>query len=89
MREVSASPVMAHYLSFAGNTAFAEGGKHPDENYAREVMQLFTIGLHELNMDGTASTHQSHPPPFYNAKNVAARFILHVFEGPADGDGNT
>ena len=54
LKEVSASPLMAHYLTFLGNRAFdTSGGKYPDENYAREVMQLFTIGLWELNMDGT------------------------------------
>ena len=45
---------MAQYLTFLGNKGFAtSGGKYPDENYARELMQLFTIGLWELNMDGT------------------------------------
>lgn len=53
MREVSASPVMGGYLSFIGNKAFAMSGSYPDENYAREVMQLFSIGLYELNLDGT------------------------------------
>ena len=54
LREVSASPLMAEYLTFLGNKAHAtSGGKFPDENYARELMQLFTIGLWELNADGT------------------------------------
>ena len=53
LREVSASPLMGRYLTFIGNKAHAETGKFPDENYAREIMQLFTIGLYALNMDGT------------------------------------
>lgn len=52
MREVSYSPMMAEYLSFRGNRAFHVAKAFPDENYARELMQLFTIGLVELRTDG-------------------------------------
>jgi cullin-associated NEDD8-dissociated protein 1 len=44
MREVSYSPVMGTYLTFMYNKALDFGGTYPDENYARELMQLFTIG---------------------------------------------
>ncbi len=37
----------SYVLKKSGNKAF------PDQNFAREIMQLFTIGLHKLNMDGT------------------------------------
>ncbi len=52
--DVSVSPSMGYYLSHAGNrkTDLATN-RFPDENYAREVMQLFSIGLFELNNDGT------------------------------------
>ena len=54
VRDVSLRPVMGLYLSsFNNRKADPETGFAPDENYAREVMQLFTIGLDELNMDGT------------------------------------
>lgn len=54
LEEVTYSPVMGAYLTYAGNRkADPERGTAPDENYAREIMQLFTIGLHELNKDGT------------------------------------
>jgi uncharacterized protein (DUF1800 family) len=54
MDEVSRSPAMGSYLTFRGNRrASATTGSVPDENYAREVMQLFTIGLVQLNTDGT------------------------------------
>ena len=44
----------AHYLTFVGNRkANPATGAVPDENYARELMQLFTIGLLRLNNDGT------------------------------------
>lgn len=47
-------PAMGWYLNTKGNQkADAATGRVPDENFAREVMQLFTIGLYELNPDGT------------------------------------
>ncbi|KZN64986.1 DUF1800 domain-containing protein [Pseudoalteromonas luteoviolacea] len=54
LESVTLSPVMGVYLSHLGNEK-ADLAKNirPDENYAREVMQLFTIGLDELNLDGT------------------------------------
>jgi uncharacterized protein (DUF1800 family) len=52
LREVSYSPMMASYLTSLKNKAIAFGS-YPDENYAREVMQLFSVGLHRLNPDGT------------------------------------
>ncbi|QIA64028.1 DUF1800 family protein [Vibrio astriarenae] len=51
--EVTRSPVMGHYLTMVGNLPKSETGVNPDENYARELMQLFSIGLEELNMDGS------------------------------------
>lgn len=45
---------MGYYLNTKGNLKEnASTGRLPDENYAREVMQLFTIGLNQLNLDGT------------------------------------
>ncbi len=54
LKEVTYHPSMGVYLSHLNNpkTNVAENIR-PDENYAREIMQLFTIGLFELNMDGT------------------------------------
>ena len=63
LEAVTLSPAMGEYLSLAGsqksNTAT---NRHPDENYAREVMQLFTIGLNQLNTDGSASLNASNQP---------------------------
>lgn len=54
LREVSISPGMGIGLSSYGNRKFDPvTGQRPDENYAREIMQLFSIGLFELNRDGT------------------------------------
>ncbi len=55
LESVSRHPMMGYYLSHLRNQkANASTGRVPDENYAREVMQLFSIGLVELNEDGTA-----------------------------------
>ena len=54
LKAVTWHPMMGHYLSYLGNEkADPKRNQFPDENYAREVMQLFTIGLWELNQDGT------------------------------------
>ncbi len=54
LRDVTYSPTMGNYLSHFNNpkTDTSEN-QHPDENYAREIMQLFTIGLYELHPDGS------------------------------------
>ncbi len=54
LQQVTKHPIMAHYLSYWQNSKIDYGlNTRPDENYAREVMQLFSIGLVELNLDGT------------------------------------
>ncbi len=54
LRDVSLHPIMGAYLSHLRNErSDPSRGRFPDENYAREVMQLFSIGLFELNIDGT------------------------------------
>ncbi|WP_166109772.1 DUF1800 domain-containing protein [Pseudoalteromonas sp. Z9A5] len=55
LEDITLSPIMGTYLSHLGNEKADDAlNIRPDENYAREVMQLFTIGLEELNQDGTA-----------------------------------
>jgi uncharacterized protein (DUF1800 family) len=57
LETVSRHPMMGVYLtSLRNQKADARTGRVPDENYAREVMQLFSIGLVELNEDGSART---------------------------------
>ena len=52
--EVSLHPMMASYLTHYNNPkTIAASNIYPDENYAREIMQLFSIGLHKLNQDGS------------------------------------
>ena len=55
--QISLSPAMGYYLTFRGSVkANPTTGSEPDENYARELMQLFTIGLLKLNTDGSLQT---------------------------------
>lgn len=54
LQDVTLNPAMGLYLNTRGNQKEnPTTGRQPDENYAREVMQLFTIGLYQLNLDGT------------------------------------
>lgn len=52
LREVTLSPTMGKFLDLA-NSIGVGGSSAPNENYPREVMQLFSIGIYQLNQDGT------------------------------------
>ncbi len=72
MESVSTSVAMGLYLTFLGSVkANPATGSIPDENYARELMQLFTIGLYELNMDGTQVLSGGSPVPTYAQADVS------------------
>jgi uncharacterized protein (DUF1800 family) len=54
LEAITLNAAMGEYLNTRGNQKEnAATGRQPDENYAREVMQLMTIGLSKLNVDGT------------------------------------
>lgn len=53
LEDVTLNPAMGCYLNTKGNQKEDASGRQPDENYAREVMQLMTIGLYQLDPDGT------------------------------------
>ena len=54
LQDVTLNPAMGYYLNTKGNLKEnVATGRAPDENYGREVMQLFTLGLYLLNTDGT------------------------------------
>ena len=74
MEGVSTSVGMGLYLTYLGSIkANPATGAIPDENYARESMQLFTIGLYQLNMDGTQVLDSSgNPIPTYTQADVSA-----------------
>ena len=54
-------------------------GRHPDENYAREVMQLFSIGLLQLHPDGTPRLEGGAPVETYT--NADVQGLARVFTG--------
>nr|WP_303657405.1 DUF1800 domain-containing protein [Asticcacaulis aquaticus] len=57
LEDVTYHPAMGLYLTYLANQKENTAtGRNPDENYAREVMQLFTLGLYQLNTDGTVKT---------------------------------
>ena len=68
LQDVTLSPVMGHYLNMADNDKTnAALGTSPNENYGREVMQLFSIGLYELNPDGSQMLDSTGAPiPTYD-----------------------
>lgn len=53
LEDVTLSHQMGAFLSLQGSRRADSEGRAPDENYAREILQLFSIGLYELNDDGT------------------------------------
>ena len=88
LQEVTYHPAMGKYLSYLGNAkANASTGSHPDENYAREVMQLFSIGLYELNMDGTIKLDSNNTPRVTYTQNDIEE-MAKVFTGLSDNNGN-
>jgi uncharacterized protein (DUF1800 family) len=72
LKEVSLHPCMGFYLSHLNNPkAIPEENVHPDENYAREAMQLFSIGLYELNTDGSRKKdNQGNDIPTYSQTDI-------------------
>ena len=78
---VTLHPAMGVYLSMLGNQKpNPELNIRPDENYARELMQLFSIGLVELNIDGSVKTDgQGRPIPTYDQAVIEG--FAHVFTG--------
>lgn len=72
LMEVTLHPVMGRYLSHVGNQkANPAINQYPDENFAREVMQLFSVGLWELNPDGTRQLDgMENPIPTYSNQEI-------------------
>ncbi len=68
IKAVTLNPAMGRYLNMANNNkGNAAKGTSANENYARELMQLFTLGLTQLNSDGSRVLDQNHNPvPTYD-----------------------
>jgi len=81
LEAVTLSSAMGSYLNMKGNQkANAATGRAPDENYAREVMQLFTIGLYKLNSDGSLQLNaQGQPIETYDNNDIQG--LARVFTG--------
>ncbi len=81
LTDVTLHPVMGLYLSMLGNQKpDAVRNIRPDENFAREVLQLFTIGLVQLNPDGTPKRDaMGKTIPTYTQDTVKG--FAHVFTG--------
>lgn len=66
MYDVTLSPTMGFYLDMVRSTK-----TNPNENYPREILQLFTIGLYMLNQDGTRQLdQQGNPIPTYTQEDI-------------------
>ncbi len=79
LEAVTLSTAMGAYLSIKGSAKTDSSGRQPDENYAREVMQLFTIGLVKLNADGTPELQNGASIDSYNEADVTG--LAGVFTG--------
>ena len=80
LEDVTLHPAMGWFLNTKGNQKEdTRTGRVPDENYAREVMQLFTIGLYQLNLDGTRRLNNGQPIDSYTQADVTN--LARVFTG--------
>ncbi len=86
LTDVALHPAMGYYLSHLNNPPTDEANNiHPDENFAREIMQLFTIGLYELNIDGSRKLDSAgNPIPTYNNQDIKELARVFTGLGPAD-----
>ncbi len=80
LEALTLNAAMGFFLNTRGNLREDSRGRQPDENFAREVMQLFTIGLYELNPDGTHKLDANNRPvETYSQDDVAN--LARVFTG--------
>jgi len=88
---VSRHPMMGTYLSHLKNQKEdVARGRVPDENFAREVMQLFSIGLKELNVDGSLKMVNGQAADTYTHDDIAGLakvFTGWSWDGPDTADG--
>lgn len=84
--ETTLHPAMGFYLSHMNNPkTIPELNIRPDENYAREIMQLFSIGLYELNQDGTRKIDPSTGLWIPTYDNDDIKGLAMVFTGLSGG----
>ena len=87
LQKITLSPAMGNYLDMVNNDR-GSGARVANENFAREIMQLFSIGLEELNDDGTTiNDAQGIPIPTYDQntiKEFAKVFTGYTYADPAN-----
>ena len=80
LQDVTLSPVMGAYLNMANNNKSNPAkGISANENYAREVMQLFSIGVNTLNADASLVLQNGAPVPTYSQGTIEA--FANLFTG--------
>lgn len=80
LHKVSSSVPMSLYLTYRGNSkANLVTGAMPDENYAREILQLFSIGLLKLNLDGSVVNNNGVPVETYTNDDITG--LARIFTG--------
>lgn len=86
LQDVTFHPAMGVYLTHMNNPKSDPAtNRFPDENYGREVMQLFSIGLYELNPDGTRKLDGDNEPiPTYDNEDIQE--FAKIFTGMTWGD---
>ena len=73
LKDVAYSVPMGRMLTFINSQSAASSGNFADENFARESIQLFTVGLYHLHSDGTPVLDDAgNPRPAYDVKDVAS-----------------
>lgn len=86
LEDVTFHPAMGVYLTHMNNPKSDPAtNRFPDENYGREVMQLFSIGLYELNADGSRKLDaEMNPIPTYDNEDIQE--FAKIFTGMTWGD---
>ena len=79
MREVTYSPVMGEWLTHVRSSSYESDKTEPNENFARELMQLFTIGLIKMNPDGSSQRVDGEEVNTYSTRNILS--FARVFTG--------
>ena len=80
LESVGLHPLMGIYLSWLKNQkADPVSGRHPDQNFARESMQLFSVGVAKLNPDGTPDLSTGKTVETYGPSDVAG--LANVYTG--------
>jgi uncharacterized protein (DUF1800 family) len=78
--EITLNPGMGEYLNMRGNSVVSQTNPTPNENYAREIMQLFSLGVDTLNQDGTPVLDaQGNRIPSYDQTTITN--LARVFTG--------